>query len=319
MKQALLIALTGLWGVAEAAPVDRVAAVVNDKVITLSQVYEMGRPHIERLAASGEPGARREAELEVLDQQIRYLLIEQEMARLKLDVDDRDVDGHLEYMVSQNGFADRDALRQAVESSGAQWDAYVRDLRRNIRHQKFQAYIIRPRIVENEDALLDAYNRMVSDPNRPQEVDLGALFVPLRADSEEERARVLALVTEAKRRFEAGEPFSALSAELDVAGFGQAGGSMGTFGPGEIMAELDGPAFSVPVGQVTEPIMTSRGVYLLEIRRRELQPVASFEDIKASLSQTVFEEQYLREEDDWYQAQRRRSSVEVKLEEPGKQ
>ena len=316
MKRALLLGLGLIWGSASAAPVDRVAAVVNDKVITLSQVYELGRPYIERLAASGSAGDRRAAELDVLDQQIREILIEQEMDRLKIQVDDREVDGQLEFIITQNGLKDRDGLRKAIEQGGTSWDTYLRDLKRQLRHQKFQMYIIRPRVVENEDALKDAYNRLLNNPDRPEIVDLGALFVPLRDGSDAERERVTAIVQEAKRRFEAGEAFAALSAELDVAGFGQAGGSMGTFRPGEIMGALDGPAFSVPVGQVSDPIPTTRGVYLLEIRSRELQPVGSFEEVKPSLSQQVFEEQYAREEDAWYQSKRRSSSVEVKLEEP---
>ena len=90
MKRALLLWLGLSWGSALAASVDRVAAVVNDKVITLSQVYELGRPYIERLAAGGSSSDRRAAELQVLDQQIRELLIEQEMDRLKIQVEDRE-------------------------------------------------------------------------------------------------------------------------------------------------------------------------------------------------------------------------------------
>ena len=55
------------FGAAFAAPADRIAAVVNDEVVTLSEVYEMGRDFIETRAQSGLAGERRTAELEVLD------------------------------------------------------------------------------------------------------------------------------------------------------------------------------------------------------------------------------------------------------------
>ena len=70
----------------------------------------------------------------------------------------REVDGQLEVIITQNGLKDRDGLRQAIEQGGTSWDVYLRDLKRQLRHQKFQMYIIRPRVVENEDALKDAYN-----------------------------------------------------------------------------------------------------------------------------------------------------------------
>ena len=316
----LLSVLIGFWfslGQAWAEPVDRIAAVVNDEVITLSEVYEQGRRFIEeRATESGSAKDRRTAELEVLDLQVRGLLIEQELARLQLDVTDQQFSATLESIVAGNNLKDKDELRAAVEKEGFEWDAYLANLREELRLDLFRSAVIRPRIVESEDAMRDAYNRRLKDPNRPMMADLGALFVGYTGTSEKAKQSTLAIIEDALKRHAAGTPFSALSEELDMAAYGKNGGSMGTWRQGELMAEFDGPAFTIPVGSVSAPIVTNRGVYLLEVRKRELQPVPPYDQIKQELSLQVYQGQYQREEDAWYQVQRRKSSVEIKLEEP---
>ena len=310
----------GFWfglGDAKAEPVDRIAAVVNDEVIALSEVYDIGRRFIEeRAAKTGLLKDRREAELEVLEEQIRVLLIEQELIRLQLDVTDQQFNATLDQIVADNNLKDRDALRAAVEREGIDWDSYLVNMREGLRMDLFRSVVIRPRIVENEDAMRDAYNRRVKDPNRPRVADLGALYVGFSGPSEVDKKRTLDLIQDALTRHAAGTPFAELSKELDMAGYGNSGGSMGTFREGELLEEINTPAFSIPVGSVSEPIITNRGIYLIEVRKRELQPVPPYDQIKEDLSLQVYQNQYQREEDAWYQVQRRKSSVEVKIEAP---
>ena len=101
------------------AIVDRVAAVVNDDVITLSEVYELGGEFIEKAVedASGNPTRRREAEIEVLDSLIKRHLISQEIAKLGLDVTDVELDRTVDDIARRNGL-ERDQLRSEVEKSG---------------------------------------------------------------------------------------------------------------------------------------------------------------------------------------------------------
>ena len=88
-----LAALLGLsMGSAQAKSVDRIAAVVNDDVITLSEVYELGREFIDARAQAGDVSERRIAELEVLDTLIRRRLVEQTAVELQIDATAEDVD-----------------------------------------------------------------------------------------------------------------------------------------------------------------------------------------------------------------------------------
>ena len=90
----LVASSTGLQRPAAAATIDRVAAVVDNDVLTLSEVYELGGDYIEQASASsgGDPKVRRELELEVLDTLILRRLISQEMVRLGMDVTEEELE-----------------------------------------------------------------------------------------------------------------------------------------------------------------------------------------------------------------------------------
>ena len=75
-----------LGALCTAETIDRVAAVVNNEVITLSDVYNIGADYI----ASAQPKVR-QAELEVLDSLILRKLVEQEIVRLGQDVTEEEL------------------------------------------------------------------------------------------------------------------------------------------------------------------------------------------------------------------------------------
>jgi len=300
------------------AVVDRIAAVVNDDVITLSEVYELGSEFIEKAVqdAGGNPARRREAEIEVLDSLIKRRLISQEITKLGLDVTDQELDRTIDDIARRNGL-ERDQLRSEVEKSGMAWQQYRSELKENLRQSKFTQAVIQPRINVNEDELLDAYNRAVATGARPQVADLGAIFLAFPPDADDTaKAELRATAAKIQEEFTAGTPFADLAAKYDQGPYGPNGGKMGTYKKGELVAELDGPAFSTPVGSLTPPIETSQGIFLLTVFHLENEPPASYESMKEALTQQVYADRIEDETDQWYRQARRRAAVLVKLETP---
>jgi len=309
-------ALIGLSvGSAQAVSVDRIAAVVNDEVITLSEVYELGREFIDARAQSGDLDERRVAELEVLDTLIRRRLVEQTAVALQIDATDEDVDRAVGDIARRNG-VDLEALRSEIERSGVSWQGYREEIQEVIREQKFTQMLIRPRIVENEDELRDAYRRMLNGAEQPVRVHLGAIFLAYPTGSDSDQDQTVALATKVRDRVLAGESFALVSAEVDQGPYGANGGTMGTFSDGELVGELNVAAFSTGVGEVSKPVVTSQVVFLLEVRKREKIPVRPYEEVRDQISSKVFEGRIEREKDAWYQQARREAAVVIKLKEP---
>lgn len=310
-----LLLLLACVGTAQAGVVDRIAAVVNDEVVTLSEVYELGGGFItERTKdAPDDLGVRRAAELEVLDSIVRRRLVSQEMRRLQLEVTDVEVDRAIDDVARRHG-SDRSTVREEIERSGMTWTQYRSEIRESIQEQKFVQAIIRPRISENEDQIRDAYRRMSDGTDAPQIAELGALFLafPDGAGDAAKKA-VLAKATAASRRVSRGESFAEVSAELDQGPYGAKGGEMGTYKQGELLDILDKPAFATEVGKLTAPIITGQGVFLIEVRSRKAAPVRKYEEVRDEIAAKIYQGQIAREKDTWYQQTRRSAAVEIKL------
>ena len=80
----------------------------------------------------------------------------------------------------------------------------------------------------------------------------------------------LALANELRARILAGEDFAALAAEYsDDVGSGLQGGDLGWFSRGMMVAPFEETAFSLPVGEVSEPVKTDFGYHLIEVTARD--------------------------------------------------
>lgn len=315
----LTVATVGLQSSASAATVDRVAAVVDNDVLTLSEIYELGGDYIEQAASSagGDPKVRRELELEVLDTLILRRLISQEMVRLGMDVTEEELERSIADIASRNGM-EVSALRREVEAQGMPWDAYREEIRENLRQSKFNSYVIQPRISVNDDELADAYRRMFETGHRPKVIDLGAMFfkVPPGAD-EAALAEVMAKAEAARARVAAGEAFGAVATEVDEGGFGRTQGKMGTYEEGQLQAEMATVAFALEPGEVSSPVVTPRGVFVFTVFEARRKAPPDIESVRDQLLDQVYAGRIEEETDQWYRQARRRSAVEVKLQTPG--
>ncbi len=306
----LALGLPAAAGAADGLVADRVAAVVNDEVIVLSQVYTLGGEYIEDAVTSDGPEARRAAEHAVLERLIERALVDQQITDLKLDVTDNDIDRAIDDLARRNGL-DRDGLRRELERQGMTWDAYRSELRAQLRDMKFQQSVLRPRITITDDELQDAWLRSGrSGGGEVSTVQGIVLAVPPGADGAALDA-IRARAQEAIAKVKAGEPFSAVSAAYDEGPYRAMGGEMGAFKRGELVPALDTPVFGAPLG---EPVLveTPTAMFVLRVTKRE-RVNTGFEEAKDALAEQIFMTRMEDEKARWFQQARRAAVVKVAL------
>ena len=325
-------------GVIHAATTDRIAAVVNDDVITLSEVYELGAEFISEAALT--PDARREAEINVLDSLVLRSLVSQELMRLDFDVTEDELTGAIDEVASNNGM-DLKQLRQEIENSGLTWSLYQTQLKESLRQMKFNQTILQPRIQVEEDGLLDLYQRKVRAMDSIMESEIGAIFLKAasgfrdaKSVAKENDMRIeeaQAMIDKAKathqkalsqklaaiqEQLDAGAKFEDIASAFDEGGFNKNEGRMGIFPEGQLRGDLDAAAFSTPVGSLSEPIETEQGLFLIYVYDRRPQAAPSFEDMRSALLDEYYEARFERETEIWFTQAKRRAHIEVMLEDP---
>lgn len=301
-----------LGGAAAAATVDRIAAVVNDEVVTLSEIYDFAGEYVEQRGTS--PRERRAAELEVLDSLVQRELIRQEVQRLGIDLADVDVDRAIDDVARRNGM-DREQLRDAVQAQGMPWTQYRDEIRESLRQQQFTSYIMQTRITVDEDELRDLYRRTLAAQPPDKIVTLGAFTLALPdAPTPEQVAEVVQRAEAARARVAAGEDFLTVAVQVDEGPFAGLGGKMGEFREGELRPDLAGPAWALAAGETSTPIVTDKAVFVLHALGVGAEAAPTFEDLRPELEQQLYQGRIDDEIEQWTQQARREAAIEIKLE-----
>jgi len=313
LRNLVLTAWMGWSLPAYAELVDRIAAVVDQEVITLSEVYAIGGEFIEH-AAGGEgmeAPSRREAELEVLDELIHRALISREIEQLGLLVTADEVDRAIDDIARSNN-VDRSRLRVEVEKSGLDWPTYRGELEQELQRVKFDQVVIQPRITLAEDEVRDLYNRQVREVGGASRRELQCILLPFSVSPEEEgRARLL----DARARLVAGESWETVAADFPESPYANQLGALGLFEKGELHPALDGVAFALAVGEISELIhMPDSGLVLLRVLSEQRAEPPGLESMRQELQGRLMQQKMAQETELWLAQAKRRVSVEVKLE-----
>ena len=110
--------------------------------------------------------------------------------------------------------------------------------------------------------------------------------VPLKAGQKDlTDAEALAKAQELQKAIKGGKDFAELAkTESDDTGSGAQGGSLGTFGHGQMVPEFETPAFTLPINEVSDPVKSPFGYHLIQVQARAAKNLADVRpEIEAKL------------------------------------
>jgi len=309
MKIATLFALT----IISAEPrqlIDRVAAVVNDEVITLQE--------LKNASASSVPDGIPETEKktlrkQVLDALIREKLIEQQVTEAKISVSSVDVDRAIEDITRQNNIT-REALEKAVTSRGMTWQKYRSDLEQQIVRLKLIDLKVRSRVSITDAEIRAAYDEENRATKRAKLITLRHLFFRW-GDSPDpnEKARISALAIKSRQRVLSGEAFEAVAKEVSDGPTATQGGSLGEIESTSLLPELAQVAKTLKIKQLSEPISTQNGIHVIQIQGVKEQAPPEFETRRNTLYQRLYQSEVERQMALWIDELKKNSVVDIRL------
>jgi len=235
---------------------ENAVAVVNSKIIDISTFnifYKMYESAYKE--QYGDDVLEREFENvkfgDILKQDILDMLVEDALLREYISstgyvVDEEEVNKNLEEL--NTSLDEQEETRARYEEIGVD-DAFLKDqVTGSLMMTEFSS-IINGEIDADQAKLDDLYE------NYPVQVSASHILV---ADD------VTAALVEEKRKV--GEDFAALAEEYSQdPGSASAGGSLGYFARGAMIPEFEEVAFSLPVGEISEPVQSSFGYHIIKV------------------------------------------------------
>ncbi len=300
--------------------VDRIAAVVNNDVISLSEIYDIGSEYIEDgCPEPRDPPCLEDAERNVLDALIQRSLMRQELIKLGYDVTRADVDTIILQVIADYQFPDQAALREEVERTGSTWAEYRDKLREDVRTQRFNELVLRNRVTITEDEITDRFQRRIRDLETPLIAKITAFGYSLPASISAEQR--IAFVTEFRALFEGvrngARTWESVVEEYDTGNMSRAFAGT-SYQRDDLAPALGEIAFNTEVGDIGEPVMIGGMLFGVRVDAREEVAVdaPSLESLREDLTQEIFLEKLADAEEAWFESAKRLAAIRVLLPDP---
>lgn len=316
--RAVLAAALTLTLVARGELVDRVAAVINNDIIALSEVEQRAAPELARVATERDPKKRGELRQQALktalDQLIGEKLLETQLKDLNLDVTEQEIDAGIEDVKKQNQL-DQAGLEQEIRNSGFTMTSYRAFLKKNLAKLKLINLKVRSKVKVSDDDLRVEYTRWLQTEQQDPEVHARHIVVlvsPKASNEDVEKARKKAeeLAKEARHP---GVDFAELAKKKSEGPSAPDGGDLGYFRRGVMLPQFDRAVFSLKVGEVSEPVRTNFGWHVIKVEDRRAPEAKPFEEMKDQLRERLFRSQMEKYTEQYVQELRQQAAVEVKI------
>jgi peptidyl-prolyl cis-trans isomerase SurA len=277
-KPLLLLASLAVAALARGEIIERVIARVNGDVVTLSEfeARQLAAVQQARIAPSEVERYLRENNARLLQEAIDDMLILQRGEELGIRLRPEYIAEVIEGIKKENNIADDAELQRQLRREGMSVDEMKRNIERSIIRRQVLSRELEAKAQVGEAELLAEYEKNKAEYARRAGVRLQEIVV---ADA--------GLAASLAARARAGEDFAGLAREHSTSATRAGGGDLGRLHRGEMNAELEKVAFSLPEGGVSDPIPFEGGYRIVRASERSEEQVAPFEEVKAQIAQRL--------------------------------
>lgn len=263
----IIAALAVFIGTADSREtVDRVVAVVNDDVITLSELREMA---LSINPTSTEPID----ENSVLQQMIEQKLFEQEADKHGIKVTEAELDASIKQVQQKFGLNDEQMV-EVLKKQNLTPESFREQWRLQTLGNKLLESQLKNKIVITEEEIkeyyVENYGGSVPESSAPAvteteagQVKIAHILISARTTGAEEKAGEVAELAKS------GQDFGELAKEYSDDNLSaDKGGDLGYFKKGDLIETLQVAVDTTPVGGITGPVESPAGYHIIKVLER---------------------------------------------------
>jgi peptidyl-prolyl cis-trans isomerase SurA len=278
--------LLGGWP-AWSADEQRIAAVVNDEVVTIRDLNERLQLVMVTSGIPDNEQARTRLAPQVLRGLIEETLQLQEAKRLNIEVDQADIDNALDTIAKRNKLS-VDQMKSFLVGRGINLDTLTRQLRAQIAWLKVINREIRPKVTVTVDQLDMAVQEARDSRGQPEYL-LSEIVLPV--DNPAQADKVAQDAQRLTQTLREGANFEALAHQVSVAASAARGGDVGWVSAASIPPELQAVLDRMHPGDISDPLSSPIGYHIFWLRdqRTAAPPVdANRAAVQVQLTQILF-------------------------------
>lgn len=280
--------------------VDRVVAVVNDEVITLSELEKQGREFFDRIKSESPAGevdkALKKAQFEVLSSLIDKSIVRQQAEKQSISVSEQELDAAIDQILARNSVTIEDFKKELAEMHISEQD-YRNNLRDQILQSKLIGLEVRSRIVIIEDDIKSYYQKEYAQEKGGSGyyiLQMGFTWrnsISLETAGFDTKQEARKRAEEIRARVLDGENFMGLAKAYSNLPSAVDGGDIGFLEKDEMAAHMKDTILAMQPGAIS-PIVEAGNTFqffkLLFMRDGELVVKAPYEAVREEIKENLY-------------------------------
>jgi peptidyl-prolyl cis-trans isomerase SurA len=283
--------------------VDRVVAVVNDDIITMSDLQRE-----EALKKSEVVHDDRLVLEDMIDRKLQMAAAK----RSGMDVTDKELADAVADIIKRNNM-DMQQFGVALAKEGLTVEQYKAELREQITLSRLFNKYIRSNVNVDEAEARAFYQNNPKTYSLPEEIRVRQIFLTVPGDATpEEAAAIKEKAQSVYARAQKGEDFIHLVREVSQGATASQDGDLGFMKRGDALPEIEEAARTLKPGDSSSPFLCAGGYNVIKLEEVRT-PVRPFDKVKDEIMKTLYEQKVENTYRSWLQALRGESHIENRL------
>ncbi len=293
---------------------DRVIAVVNNDVITLSELQDNLAFYLSGTREAVKPGEEEALKQRLLNRMIENRLQLQEASREQLTVEDAEVDEQLAEVRKQVNARTQEEFEQIVKAQGVTLEG----IRKRARDQVLIQKVIRRKVAFRISVTEHEIEQYLVENREKLETGLSyharhILFAPTPPGSEAALDAARGRAEEVWAKVRAGEDFVELAKRHSEDSTAKDGGDLGVLKQGELAPEVERQILRLRPGEASAPFRSPLGFHIFKLEWKEGLTGETLAQAKQQIRDILIRQKYATRLEAWLAEIRKRAIIDIRL------
>jgi len=296
--------------------IDRIVAIVNEDVITLSELDEAVSPYAQQIR-SGLYDTEKERQMlfkvrhDILERMIDRKVTEQQGKKLGVSVSETDVDHRIEQIKEERYYTEKE-LKKVLSAEGYTLEEYRKQIRGQLLGIKLINIEVKSKIAVTEEEIQDYYAGHKDVYGEKKKYHLRTILVRVPSwQRGEDKLRAQNKTEAIAIQLRSGMPFEEVAKKYSADETAKDGGDIGWFSIEELSTELQETVRWMDQGDVSPALETAHGYQILLLEEIKESAVKTLKEARMEIQERIYRDMVEERYDTWLKDLRADSYIKV--------
>ena len=314
-----ILSVVFLYLTATAGVVDKIAIIVNEEIVTLSEFNAAFEPYVKNIEENYKGADKEKVISQTRDMFLKHfidnILIEQEAKKSHspIVVKDEEVMAVVKNILTKRNVSMGEYEKELVKE-GKTLETVKKEIRNQMVRMRLLRREVQSKIIVSEEEIGDYYYKHRESYEGKETVHVKMILLKYPPDANgAARAKVKNDADKLRKRIENGEYFEQIAVKYSQGAAASMGGDIGFVERGIIMPEIEEVVFSLPIGKVSEPIEAGDGVYIVTVVDKKGAGLKPLDVVRQEIKTIIEEEKLNKQYDEWIASVRKKSYIDIRM------